>query len=228
MRLDRTWLLAALLLPAAARAEGTYTIEPLKSGPPEALAGPIREALEDHGYRVLDGGKPLAQVWLRKAVPASARPGEPQETVLLPFLGEGELLGAVEFKAEGHDYRDQAIAPGVYTLRYGLQPVNGDHLGVSPYRDFGLLVPASKDKATAPLKGKRLEEQSAEAAGSSHPAVLMVLPTPTEGAPGEASMARDEEKDLWSAILPLKLAVKGEAEAVPFRLQLVVVGAAMM
>jgi len=222
-------LLAALLLPVVARAQEKYTIEPLKSGPPAALSGPIREALEDHGYQVLDGGgKPLAQIWLRKAVPASSQPGEPKETVLYPFLGEGELLGAVEFKAEGHDYRDQAIASGVYTLRYGLQPVNGDHLGVSPYRDFALLVPAAKDKATAPLPAKRLEEFSAEAAESSHPAVLMFLPAPSEGARDAASMARDEAKNLWSAVLPLKLAVKGQGESVPFRVQLVVVGAAMM
>ena len=59
----------------------------------------------------------------------------------------------LQFATEGHDYRDQPIAKGVYTMRYGLQPVNGDHLGVSTYRDYSLLLPAAKDRiacASAP------------------------------------------------------------------------------
>ena len=76
----------------------------------------------------------------------ASRPG-PKGAVLFPVLAEGELLGALRFPGEGHDYRDQTIAKGVYTLRYGFQPVNGDHLGVSTYRDYALLVPAAKDKA---------------------------------------------------------------------------------
>src|SRR5262249_21712282 len=126
----------------------------------------VRAVLADQGYRVVDGqGKPYAEIWLRKAVPASEKPAGPKGALLFPFLAEGELLGALRFPAEGHDNRDQTIAPGVYTLRYGLQPVNGDHLGVSPYRDYALLLPAVKDTALANLPGKRLEERSAESAG---------------------------------------------------------------
>ena len=69
------------------------------------------------------------------------------------------MLGALRFPGEGHDYRDQTIAKGVYTLRYGLQPVNGDHLGVSTYRDYALLVPAAKDSGVKDLAVKKLNEQ---------------------------------------------------------------------
>ena len=229
MRRYRVLALAVALLPTAVVAQESYKIEALKEGPPAALAGPIKEVLGAQGYRVVDdAGKAYAEFWLRKAVPATGKPSGPQGAVQFPVLAEGELFGALRFPGEGHDYRDQTIAKGVYTLRYGLQPVNGDHLGVSTYRDYALLVPAAKDKATEPLPAKRLEESSAEAAESSHPAVLMFLPAPSEGARDAASMARDEAKNLWSAVLPLKLAVKGQGEAVPFRVQLVVVGAAMM
>src|SRR5829696_6497017 len=108
---------------------------------------------------------------LRHATPAQAKPAGPEGAVLFPVLQEGVLLGALRFPGEGHDYRDQTIASGVYTLRYGLLPVNGDHLGVSPNRDYALLLPAAKDKELAPLARKTLEERSAEAAGTSHPAV---------------------------------------------------------
>lgn len=164
MRIHRVSLLCGFIalaaLPAVAAAQ-EYKIEAIKEGPPANLAGPIKDVLGAQGYRVIDDqGKPYAELWLRKAIPASAKPGGPQGAVLYPFLAEGALLGVLRYLDEGHDYRNQAIAKGVYTLRYGLQPVNGDHLGVSTYRDYALVVPASKDQVTADLSKKRLEEQS--------------------------------------------------------------------
>ena len=116
--------------------------------------------------------KPFAEVWPRKTAPASAKAGGPKGVIQFPFLKDGELLGVLEFTSEGHDYRDQSIPAGVYTLRYGLQPVNGDHLGVSVFRDYALLISASKDKDLAATPQKTLETRSAEAAGTSHPAVV--------------------------------------------------------
>ena len=43
-------------------------------------------------------------------------------------------------------------------MRYGLQPVNGDHLGVSTYRDYSLVLPAAKDRSLALPPRKQLEE----------------------------------------------------------------------
>ena len=131
----------------------------------------------------------------------------------------------LQFTAEGHDYRDQPIAKGVYTMRYGLQPVNGDHLGVSTYRDYVLLLPAAKDKSVAPPTRKQLEERSAESAGTSHPASFLMLMAP-EGAKPESAVVRDAEKNTWSVVLPLSLQVKGQAEAMLYPVQLVVVGSA--
>jgi hypothetical protein len=124
----------------------------------------------------------------------------------------------VRYTAEGHDYRDQAILPGVYTLRFGLHPVNGDHLGVSPYRDFALLLPAESDASLAARTGKDLEQASAEAAGSNHPAVLVLasLPAATEPTP---SVRHNAEKDFWGVVLPLPLKVADASpEAFPAEL----------
>jgi hypothetical protein len=160
-------------------------------------------------------------------VPAPGRPAGPQGAILYPVLTEGELLGVIRYLGEGHDYRDQAIAAGVYTLRYGLQPVNGDHLGVSTFRDYALVVPAAKDKSAADLAAKRLEEQSAESAGTNHPAVLMLLAAP-EGAQAAPSVAHDEALNTWGAVVPLSLEVKGESAPVPLPIQLIFVGMAMI
>ena len=227
MRCNRVIVLTVLLLPAAVLAQESYKIEVLAEGPPGVLAGEFKEALGGSGYRVIDDqGKSYAEFWLRKAVPATGKPTGPQGAVLFPVLAAGELLGALRFPGEGHDYRDQTIAKGVYTLRYGLQPVNGDHLGVSTFRDYALLIPASKDKSVASLSQKRSEEQSAESAGTSHPAVLMLLAAPA-GAKAEPAMAHDETLNTWGAIVPVNLAVKGESNPVALPIQLILVGMAM-
>ena len=171
-------------------------------------------------------GRAYAEFWLRKAVPATKKPAGPEGAILFPVLMEGELLGALRFPGEGHDYRDQTIAKGIYTLRYGLQPVNGDHLGVSTFRDYVLLVPAAKDKSVADLPPKRLEQQSAESAGTSHPAVLMLLAAPA-GSTVEPAMVHDETLNTWGAVIPLSLAVKGEPGPAPLPVQLILVGMAM-
>ena len=228
MRCNCVILLAVVLLPAAVLAQESYKIEVLKEGPPAALAGGIKETLSAQGYRVVDDqGKCYAEFWLRKLVPAQGKPAGPQGAVLYPFLAEGELLGALRFPGEGHDYRDQAIAAGVYTLRYGLQPVNGDHLGVSTYRDYALLVPAAKDKEPAVLPAKRRDQQSAEAAGTNHPAVLMLLAAP-EGAKPEPALAHDEAMNTWGAVVPLNLGVPDASGPVTLPIQLILVGMAMI
>ena len=209
----------------SATAEDSYKIEPLKEAPPEGVASAIKGDLNGQGYRVLKMGKPFAEVWLRKAIPASAKPAGAAGNVQFPILKEGELLGVLRFATEGQDYRDQAIPTGLYTMRYGLQPINGAHLGVSPFRDYALLLPAAKDTTTAPLAKKGLEEKSAEAAGTSHPAVLMLLTAPDSAKAG-TSVVRDDAKDTWGAVVPLALAVKGGSAPAPLTVQLIISGAA--
>src|SRR5271156_6067181 len=192
MRCNRLIVLAVVLLPAAVLGQESYKVEVLKEGPPAALAGEFKEVLSGSGYRVVDDqGKSYAEFWLRKAVPATKKPAGPDGAILFPVLVEGELLGALRFSGEGHDYRDQTIAKGVYTLRYGIQPVNGDHLGVSLYRDYMLLLPAAKDKSIEKLPKKPLEDRSAESSGTSHPAILMLLKAPAS-APRPPSLIHDE------------------------------------
>ena len=219
-------LVALVGVPLAGRAQdGPFKVAPGKDAPPAALAAPIKDALAPDGLTLTDAsGKPHAKLWLRKAVPASAKPGAPNGAILFPFLGEGELLGVVEMTAEGHDARDQSVAPGVYTLRYGLQPVNGDHLGVSPNRDYLLLLPAAKDQSAAPLEKKPLEKTSAEAAGSNHPAIHFLVAAPKGKA--EPSVIHDEMKNFWGVVLPLSVTVKGAAAPETFPVQMIFLGAA--
>jgi hypothetical protein len=224
MMLRALGLLAIVLGSSPSVHAEDYTIEKLEQEAPKELDAALRAAMAKTGYRILKDGKAFAELWWLAAAPAASKPSGPNGTILFPVLEEGQLLGALRYVAEGQDYRDQAIPEGVYTLRYGLQPINGAHLGVSPFRDYALLLPASKDNSLDKLAKKGLEERSAEAAGTSHPAVLMLL-NPPEGEPKSPSMAFDDTKQTWGAVVALPLNVKG-GETASLNVQLVVSGAA--
>lgn len=205
--------------------EGPFTIERLSEPPPTTVADAIKSELNTAGYRIIGaGGKPFADIWLRKAVPATAKYEGPKGEVLFPVLAAGELLGVIRYTASGQDYRDQPIEPGVYTLRYGLRRIDGNHQGTSPFRDFGLLLPLAKDQKPAALTVKDLEKLSAEAVGSNHPAVLMIVTAPEGQAP--PAIHRDEDNNLWGAVLALPLSINGGAAPAMLPIQLIVVGIA--
>ncbi|CAN5733148.1 hypothetical protein BH23PLA1_BH23PLA1_07290 [soil metagenome] len=218
-------MLAILLVASSATAD-EFQVETLKETPPADLAPAILETLQAEGFRILDdGGEPYADVWLCKTVKASSEPSGAKGAILYPFLESGQLLGALRFNADGFDYRYQLIEPGLYTMRYGLQPVDGDHLGVSTYRDYALLIPAELDKSIEPLDKPELDDKSADAAGTSHPATFILLPAP-DSAKDSAAITRDEAKDLWGVVLPLTLEVQGHSEPKSQPIQMIVLGAA--
>ncbi|MFI5456765.1 MAG: hypothetical protein ACHRXM_15065 [Isosphaerales bacterium] len=205
----------------------SFKVSVLKEPPPGSVAADVRGAMNGQGFRIQDDqGRTLADIWLRKAIPSTDEPAGPKGDVQFPFLAEGELLGLLQFATEGHDYRDQRIAKGAYTMRYGLQPINGDHLGVSTYRDYSLLLPASKDRSLALPPRKQLEQRSADSAGTSHPAVFLLLTAPPDAPKPAASMIHDAEMNTWSVILPLNLQCNGKGEPIIYPVRLVVVGVA--
>ena len=223
MRISAARLAALLALAASTTVSAqSYKVEEIEAAPPSEIAPEIAATLEAKGYRISEeGGGPLAEIWLRKAIPASEKPAGAKGAIQFPFLAQGELLGAARLLDEAGDYRDQVIEKGVYTIRYGLLPVNGDHLGVSPFRDYALLLPADKDKDAAVLSRKKLEDERMEAAGTSHPAIFSMLAAPADA---KVSMSHDEEKDAWSVALPLSLDIPGEAEPIRHPVSLIVLG----
>jgi hypothetical protein len=159
--------------------------------PPAELAPAISQALEQQGTKILGSNGVFCEVWLRTSLPSGAKSSE--ESVTLPTIPHGTLLGAIRFPTQGADRRGQAIKPGVYTLRYSLQPLNGDHLGVSPQRDFLVLVPAGDDKdLNAAPNFDALMAMSRKASGTPHPAVLSMWGA---GASDAAGFAKQGEND---------------------------------
>ena len=160
------WLLSA----AAVWAQ--YKVEPAGTHPPD-LPAAIAETLQKDGVKVTaDNGTVVCEMWFRTSAPSGPKTSE--EGVAIPTIPHGALIGVVRFSGNGgSDRRGQRIKPGVYTLRYSLQPVNGDHLGVAPQRDFLVMTPLADDKNPGALPGfDELMAMSRKASGTPHPAVL--------------------------------------------------------
>jgi hypothetical protein len=162
-------LLASLVLPLAAQ---EYKVEKLESAAPgDELAPEIAAQLSPAGFKLMKGEtRTVCEIWLAKEWPiaADAKVGG---DVIYP-LTPGQLIGVARYPRKASDFRDQDIPSGVYTLRYGQQPVDGAHVGTSPTRDFLVVVPAAADKNPAVMDYKTLVAAGKETAGSAHPAIL--------------------------------------------------------
>jgi hypothetical protein len=123
------------------------------------------------GQRIVAGGKTLQFWWVKSMplIPASTDVG-------WSAVEEGTLLGAVTLSADFPDIRGNTMKPGIYTLRYGIEPQDGAHMGVSPYREFLLISPAAEDNSVAALGHDGTIALARQTIGGSHPAAWSVDP----------------------------------------------------
>ncbi len=187
-----------------------------KAGPPAAeLAPGISQALEKSGFQITANGARYCEIWLRGSAPASPASHEPDgalPAVTLPHIQEGALLGAIRFDAQGSDRRGQTIQPGVYTLRYGIMPMNDQHEGAAPQRDFLLLTPAAEDRDLNYTPNfEALVAMSRKASHTPHPAVLSLWRAASDS-PG-FSQQGDSDWVLESNVgeIPIAIIVVGTA-----------------
>jgi hypothetical protein len=213
-----TW--ATISIPAIA-ADNAYSVKEAKTPLPEGLKEPIAKIMGERSFQFLDAkGTVLCELWIRKAVPAKATADQIKNGLTYRELQEGTVLGVVQFPKAITDYRKQSIKAGLYTLRLGFQPENGDHMGTAPFNEFCLLVPASEDKKAEPLAGKELQELSTKASGTSHPAVLLLFPIPLKDA-GDSAKVVDKGEGHWVLTLKLELAVGDEKPGLGLGLTLI-------
>jgi hypothetical protein len=148
-------------------------VSPVTDKPPADLAPVIASLLQGSGAKVVVGGATLDIWWVQSI--GGGGPG-------WSGVESGALVGALRVAGPFKEIRGKIVAPGVYTLRYGLQPQNGDHLGISTHRDFLLLSPASADQDPKVLGFDGVVALSKQVIGTSHPASLSL--DPPEDAPG--------------------------------------------
>ncbi len=172
----------SLLLLCPALAFCQYTTG--SAGPaPEGVAPAIAQVLQKDGAKVSNAGAPYCSIWFRTDKTTGTKPAEENQT--LTTLDPGTFLGLIRFDAKGQDRRGQGMKPGVYTLRYALMPINGDHQGAAPQRDFVVMIPAATDSDLAAKPAfEQLMDMSRKASGTPHPAVLSLWKADADGPVG--------------------------------------------
>jgi hypothetical protein len=169
-----------------------YKMEP-SGAPPSDLPPAFASLMGQQGYKISGPSGVYCEVWFRSSLPSGTKSTE--DSVAFPTVPHGALVGAIRFPGQGADRRGQQIKAGTYTLRYSRYPVNGDHLGVAPQRDFLVMTPAAEDKDPNATPGfDDLMAMSKKASGTPHPAVLSMEPPAGGNAPG---IAKEGDRD-WA------------------------------
>src|SRR5262245_2940786 len=191
----RTLPLFALLILAASSsaADPKYTVKVEETAAPKELSDAVRGVLASKAMSVSDDkGKLLFTVWPVKSLESKATADQAKAGLKYSQVEETTVVGAVKFADTWVDYRKQKIKPGVYTLRLGVQPMDGDHMGTAPYNDFCLLCPADQDKKPDLLDVKEMYELSSKSTARKHPAIMMMFPNKT---PPEAPAVEAKPKE---------------------------------
>lgn len=218
-RLFRLAFSTVLACSAAGAAGQNYEVKKGQAPPPSELAAGVRDVLQQEVLAVTGPTGTVCEIWLRKSVPSAATPSQ-ELGITFGQIAEGTLVGAVRFPAAVQDYRKQSIRPGIYTLRYALAPVDGNHQGVAPQRDYLLAIPASTDSSAAQVSADQTITLSKKSTGS-HPSPWSLSP-PIDDGSGLPKMVHQQDGDLWLVEFSLPVGSGASPSAVP--MALVVVG----
>jgi hypothetical protein len=209
----------AMLAAASAARADEFSLQPLKEAAPAEVADALRAELAGEGQRILRGDKPFMDFWLRAFAPASS-----EKAPLGVRFGEikpGSFLGAVRVHAGASDFKNQKYPAGVFTLRYAIQPEDGDHQGTTESRDFLLLGPAASDPVPGELGEKEAIKLSSKVNGKKHPIALWLVPPEEEGK--GPRVVRNDKKETSAFECAIDLGKKGGK---PLGLGIVIVGKA--
>ncbi len=208
-------LLAALLLAAPLAADPTME---RTDGLPPDLPDWLVPLLDPSGYRVVrDVGEPI-EFWFPPALPMQDPSAE--LGVEFPTLPTGGLIGIVRTTGEWSTYKAQLVPPGAYTLRYAVQPADGDHTGQTWFRDFLLLIPLALDNFDpygVPEQEPLVEASNTIIEGGTHP-MTMALFQNYDGIDAAAMFWNDLDQPTLAVPLgdvTLGLVIEGQGEEVP-------------
>lgn len=209
--------LAFIACGLAAAQDAAFETKVAEAEAPAELAEPIRAELSNQSIQLLEGDKPVLEFWFRKQIPLKSAPESAEKA--LEAIEEGTLIGAVRVNENWRDFRDDRVQPGVYTLRFALQPQDGDHMGTAPEPYFVLLTLADRDKELAAPQGH--DALVALAKDKAHPrnANLRAVKSP------EGDFPRIEEGFDETQLLFLQVPAKPEgADEAPLAFAIVVHG----
>ena len=177
----------------------------------------LKKSLEPKGWRISLADGAYCDIWLRAAVPGGKTDAA---GAVYTWIGDSTLLGVITFARATTDFRGQSIKPGSYTIRYAVHPTDGNHMGISPIRDFLVMLPVAADpNPDAPFKFEELTKMSTKVTGTTHPGILSLIQSAS--APAAPKLDTDDYnrmafsaaiKNQSGAAMPISFVVKGHAE----------------
>ena len=167
-------LLALAVWTATRVSAQAYKVESVDAAPPQELSAAVRLKLAPQALRVSGPNGLICEIWVRFVVEGQA--ATQSKDTIYEQIPEGTLIAAIRFPVDLKDYRRQVVKAGVYTLRYLLSPVNANHQGVAPHRDFLLAVPAAADLDPANIAPAKTIELSKQSTSTNHPSVWSLMP----------------------------------------------------
>ncbi len=164
--------LALIFALAATAVLGQYKSE-TAGGAPSTLPAGYSALVQLDGRRIMGPKGIWCEIWTRLDIPAG--PPSTEQNVTFTNVPVGALVGVIRFPNAGSDRRGQTIPAGTYSMRYADFPVNGDHQGVAPQRDFAVLSKVTDDPdPNSKPTFEQLMDLSRKASGTRHPLVLSI------------------------------------------------------
>ena len=146
---------------------------------PKEVDASIQKLIQPKAIQLVDGDKPAFQFWLAKELPLQSQPASTAKA--LDAVKQTTLLGVVSVPSAQRDYRDDELAAGVYTMRFVLQPQDGNHLGSAEFPYFAALTPAKLDmKPDGIADYKALVKASSKETSTDHPVILSLRPASSD------------------------------------------------
>ena len=202
--------------PRERQGAGAYTLNTTDTPPPEGLHASIAEHVRGQALTVVEpDGELLMELWFAREIPGATAPSA-HPAVKYPRLPEGVVLAVMRLHHEHRDFRDQAVPPGTYVVRYLRQPDDGDHLGETTFRDFAVLTTVAAAQSPDPQHFEVTLGQALQL--NTHPLVWGLWPgsyVVTPELPGIAS----HEADKWAVKVQIP-----RSDDNPLVLAMVVVG----
>jgi hypothetical protein len=211
------FLIAIAFIAASNAVAGDNKVEQVGAYADPAASDTLKKAFDAKGWRVSMADGAYCDVWMRTTIAAGKTD---QPGAVYTSLGESTLVGVVTFAKATTDFRGQSVKPGSYTLRYALHPADGNHMGISPIRDFLIMLPVAMDpNPDASFKFEEMSKMSTKVTGTNHPGVLSLVQI--DKAPAVPGVSQDESnhtvfsaslKGQSGAVIAIAFIVKGHAE----------------
>lgn len=157
--------------------EIAYNIKPIAKSDMKVIPDALKKQLREASFQITDKqNKLVCEIWFRKAIEVKELPSEDAADGMTNYtmFSEGAFLGVIRFKQKSTNCRGNTIFPGIYTIRYMIMPEDGDHIGVAPYKDFVMLLPAFVDKGEPTMERELIIATALKA--SEHPHNLALMP----------------------------------------------------